>query len=491
MATNKTAQFESTCAVLNGRVIVAYVDSNEGVYYLGGDPQHLPSYTPRLVGFSVSEDGGATFQDKGVPPLARSGTPSNDDGDAGDPVLAVDTASETLYLVGTSPRNSGYKGIPLWKSTDGGLTFGNALIVRDDIIDSDKPWLAVDNAAGTGQHDGYLGCSGRVGALPNQTNGIWLSVSTDGSLGSWSAPLLVRRTDADDVIQVQSLIPVAGPVHVTYGFWQERTSDGTNWIKMRTIGNRGSTLGDIRTVAQLATTNSQYGNLELLRSNNATNTDNFRAFPFPVPAVNPIKTNHLYVAYADRGTNSGDKADIFFLSSTNGGTNWTSPLRVNTVWTNDQWMPVLAVKPDGTQLFMAWYDRRNDTNNSLIDLYGRFGSIAGNGDVTFSTNDFRLTTANFPPVFAGSDTNNLPDGHYDPVYPPGLVNLHWWYSEWSSNPALVTSDAFKGHVGEYNGALADAQYVYTTWTDYRLPASGTLYGRYQADIRAVRISWPQ
>jgi len=38
----------------------------------------------------------------------------------------------------------------------------------------------------------------------------------------------------------------------------------------------------------------------------------------------------------------------------------------------DQWMPVLAVKPDGTQLFMAWYDRRNDTNNSLIDVYGRW-----------------------------------------------------------------------------------------------------------------------
>lgn len=70
--------------------------------------------------------------------------------------------------------------------------------------------------------------------------------------------------------------------------------------------------------------------------------------------------------------------------------------------TNYQWMPVLAVKPDGTQLFMAWYDRRNDTNNSLMDLHGRFGTIATNGDVTFATNDFRITTTNFPPVFAGT-----------------------------------------------------------------------------------------
>ena len=36
-------------------------------------------------------------------------------------------------------------------------------------------------------------------------------------------------------------------------------------------------------------------------------------------------------------------------------------------------MQVLAVKPDGTQLFVAWYDRRNNPNNSLIDFCGRWG----------------------------------------------------------------------------------------------------------------------
>jgi hypothetical protein len=36
---------------------------------------------------------------------------------------------------------------------------------------------------------------------------------------------------------------------------------------------------------------------------------------------------------------------------------------------NDQWMPVIAIKPVGNKLFVAWYDRRNDTsNNSLIDV---------------------------------------------------------------------------------------------------------------------------
>jgi len=233
-----------------------------------------------------------------------------------------------------------------------------------------------------------------------------------------------------------------------------------------------------------------YGNFRLKRSNTAINDDTFRAFPFPVPAANAVKTNHLYVAYADKGTNAADTPDIFFVSSTNGGTSWTSPRRVNSIGTNDQWMPVLAVKPDGTQLFMAWYDRRNDTNNSLIEVYGCFGTIATNGDVAFSTNDFRITTTNFPPVFAGTLTSNTNDGHYDPVYPPGLVNLHWWYTNWPAPPGHFDADTYKSHVGEYNGAFADDQHVNVTWTDYRLPAAGTLYPRNQADIRFVRITWP-
>jgi hypothetical protein len=290
---------------------------------------------------------------------------------------------------------------------------------------------------------------------------------------------------------VQSPIPVIGPDHVVYTFWFEGDGvlPGTNWLKMRKVENRGATLGDIQTIRQLVTTNVTYGNLELLRSNTSTNDDTFRAFPFPVPAANPAKTNHLYLAYADRGTNSGDKADVFFLCSTNGGANWTEPVQASTQWTNDQWMPVLAVKPDGTQLFLAWYDRRNDTNNSLIDLYGRFASLAANGEVNFSTNDFRITATNFAPVFAGTLTSNTNNGHYDPVYPPWQVNLHWWYPEWPAPPGNLTAPNARDHVGEYNGAWGDGQYVFLTWTDYRIPAADTLYARNQSDIRLVRIPW--
>ena len=92
-------------------------------------------------------------------------------------------------------------------------------------------------------------------------------------------------------------------------------------------------------------------------------------------------------------------------------------------------MPVLTVKPDGTKLLVTWYDRRNDPNNSVIDVYGRWGAIAVDGSVTFGT-EFRVTSANFPLVFAGTLQANQSKGQYDPVYPPGGVNLNWWYRDW-------------------------------------------------------------
>ena len=166
------------------------------------------------------------------------------------------------------------------------------------------------------------------------------------------------------------------------------------------------------------------------------------------------------------------------------------------VWTNDQWMPVLAVKPDGTQLFMGWYDRRSDTNNSLMDVYGRWAGIGTNGAVSFG-NEFRISTVSFPPVFVGTLVENRLEGHFDPVYPPGDVNLHWWYAEWPEPPAPPTEDenltraTYIAHVGEYNAAFSDENSVYIVWSDARIPSVGLARIRSQTDIRALKLTWPE
>ena len=162
-------------------------------------------------------------------------------------------------------------------------------------------------------------------------------------------------------------------------------------------------------------------------------TDWFRVFPFPVVAVNPdpAKADDLYVAYADKGAAPGDKADVFFVRSLNGGASWSAPARISTVANNDQWMPMMCVKPDGTKLLVAWYDRRHDPNNSLIDVYGRWGTIAANGEVSFGT-EFKITTQSFPPVFAGTLANR-DQGTTTPCIRRTTSTCTWWYGDWPAS----------------------------------------------------------
>jgi hypothetical protein len=161
-------------------------------------------------------------------------------------------------------------------------------------------------------------------------------------------------------------------------------------------------------------------------------------------------------------------------------------------------MPVLAVKPDGTQLFMAWYDRRNDPNNGLMEAFGRWGTIETSGSVSLG-DEFRITPVSFPHVFSGTDTNHFLPGWYDPTYPPDDaeddplvgVNLHWWYPEWpADDPYALAYGTHRHHVGEYNGATVDGDSVLFTWTDNRV-RWGRQSTRNQSDIRLIKIQWPQ
>jgi len=179
-----------------------------------------------------------------------------------------------------------------------------------------------------------------------------------------------------------------------------------------------------------------------------------------------------------------DQPNIYFIQSTNGGTTWSDPIQVNAEPTNgpptDQWYPALAVKPDGSKLFISWYDRRNDpTNQSLIELYGAFAALPVSNAESFGTN-FAISTASFPPAFTG--TNDVP-GSYDPVYPP-------WVS--FDDPRRCTSfdGLYRDFTGnDYHTAVADENYVYCTWSDNRVWSTNQNVARPQADIRYVRLVW--
>ena len=120
--------------------------------------------------------------------------------------------------------------------------------------------------------------------------------------------------------------------------------------------------------------------------------------PIVASPSNPLE---LYITYAADPDGAGfEEADIFFIKSTDGGLNWSAPLLVNHDDTSpcDQFLPWMAVKPDGT-IDIAWYDRRNDSTDTLWEV---FMTRSVDGGTSFSTNIPVTTLSSFPtPVTPG------------------------------------------------------------------------------------------
>src|SRR5579871_5451933 len=406
-------QSETCTLVFGSNVVVGYNDSTA---YTGF------TQDAHFTGYSLSTDGGNTFTDEGT-------LPHDTNGDLGDPVLAADTVAGTIYFA-TLPFGDefGVPGMQVFRSFDGGATFqspvnGDPGFSSSDFLD--KGWIAVDNAPGTGQGTVYVGCTDF-----GSSTRICLTHSTDGG-ASWGPS--GGMTIATGTVQGNNV--VVGTDHSVYVFWLDGNS-ASQQILVRKSTDGGNTFGSSVTVATLKTTGVN-GDLGL---------GGFRSNAFPQAAVNPISGN-LYVVYNDT-PGSGDRADIFFTQSTDGGATWSAPVRVNDdTTTNDQWQPTVAVSPDGSQVFVGFYDRRLDSSNYMIDTFGVIG-IAGGSSVTFQPN-FPITSTSFPPVFG-----------VDPV-----VN--------------------STYMGDYDKADADNAFFYYSWGDNRLPSAG--HSGDNADVRLTLI----
>ena len=383
--TSQYTQSETSITLAGpGNVVVAYNNSR-----LYSNPGSL-----HFTGWSNSTDDGASFTDRGA-------LPASSNGDVGDPVLVYDSTSGDVYLATLMFNGSG---IQVFKSTDGGVSFGapvNAAPGKSGF--QDKPWLAIDNHAGTGQGNLYL-----VERDFGTGDGIYFYSSTDGGT-TWgpNGGTLIASGN-------QGAFVAVGPSHEVYVFWW--TSTG---IMCRASTDQGATFGPPTTVATFLSGGGTNGDLGL----------GFRTNRFPHAAVNPF-SGEIYVVYNDKPASS-DRCDIYMTESAAGGTAWTAPVRVNDdAGLNDQFMPTVTVTSDGSYVFVTWYDRRNDPSNNLIDRYGVIGDALGPA-VVFDPN-FRITDQSFAPVYGG-----------DPV-----VN--------------------STYMGDYDQATSDGYFFYTSWGDNRL-----------------------
>jgi polyvinyl alcohol dehydrogenase (cytochrome) len=459
-ALDTTAQdTQSETAIVLGsgsKVIVAY---NDTVASYAGDSYHG-------IGYSRSVNGGASFGEGSLPLSTHH--------DESDPTLARSAKTGTIFLstlsvdqVTNNPNPppplqwNGLEQVNVYRSTNNGASFQQpangtpGFVANVDYMD--KPWIAVDNFPGPGYGTVYLVTDHAQQLVSGGpvTFDMLLTRSTDDGLtwGPSGGTKIVSSTDANFVGPNVTV----GPDHAVYVSWWQYTDKNFPFshasILMRKSTDGGVTFDDPVTVTKLKT---PYFTGDLLLTDGSGHYFNTNAFPQTV--INPA-TGDIYMAFNDQGNGSGnDRGNIYFTQSSNGGRNWSNPVQVNDDRTNnDQWFPALAVTPDGSHVGLFWYDRRLDPANNLIDRFGAIGTVSGHA-VTFGAN-FRITDVSFAPAFTYWDSG-VSDWHIqDPVVHPG-------------------------YMGDYDQAVADNNYFYTTWGDNRLADA---FHASQPDVRFVRI----
>jgi hypothetical protein len=157
---------------------------------------------------------------------------------------------------------------------------------------------------------------------------------------------------------------------------------------------------------------------------------------------------HVYVAFHDGsavrtpdiGSDTGfyGFADAMVSRSTNGGSSWDAPVKVNDNVElglgTDQYQPGVAVDKTG-RVASCFYDRRRDPANFMID---RFCAISADGGQNWGAN-VRHTARSFAPIHAT-------DGLINPVYMGDYDSL--------AGESMLTHEGF---VGAYSriGAVAN------------------------------------
>jgi hypothetical protein len=383
-----STQSETSVAGFGNNVVVTFNDSGEFRTF------------PTFMGYSLSTDGGASFTDLGkVPPFVL---PPVLQLNGGDPALVADGAGDFyvahLTSVTTAVRPAGFtNAIGINKSTDGGQTWGPTVYpaVGGVRVNStqDKEFIAVDVSGGACHGYVYVSWTSFGGTIPpggSPNPPIFVSRSTDGG-ATFSVPMQISPF----AHATQGSEPAVGPAGELYVAWFRITGPPPGpglpplgpAIMVAKSTNCGATFGPAVEVASL--TPIGFGGAPV----NARLRGNFRTNSFPRIDVNPVNGD-VYIVY-NANPPGPDGADIFLTRSTNGGSTWSAPTRVNSdPGDNDQFFPDVAVNANGA-IEVAWYDQRRDPENFRMDVYHARSTDRG---LSFGPNQRVTSTSSLPAV---------------------------------------------------------------------------------------------
>ena len=289
----------------------------------------------RQAGYAYTTNGGVTwnFPARIEPGVFRS-----------DPVLATGPDGRFYY---NSLTNAGAFGTDQWRSPDGGQTYQRL----GGSFGGDKQWITIDTTNSVGRGHQYQSWS----TASNPTPGLQFNRSTDGGT-TWSTPVAIP----------------------TQGIWGTLDVDNSGRLFLG-LTNSSRTFYCVRSSnARFAAQTPTFDLTTTISLNNG-------AIGFNLP-INPAGLAGQVSLVVDKSTgptagnvyllcsvgpNTSNPLDVYFVRSTNGGTSFSTPRRLNTDPTGQgafHWFGTLSVAPNG-RLDAVWLDTREDVNDRLSALY--------------------------------------------------------------------------------------------------------------------------
>jgi hypothetical protein len=448
--------------------------------------ENLPNYLFK-VGTYESFDGGRTWEDQGQLPGFCEEPPQCDPSDeasyrtVSDPSVAFDDEGNAYLNTLDAPGGTfAFTGFNMTLNIKRpGKPWSDPITVHDNrdtpiteqLLLDDKNWIAVDNVTDVDGGPNEPG-DGKIGTM-------YICWSFDGSQAPLQQIVLMRSLDGGETwggvapgdntpyqlsqkgaisgIGCHILIGPNGEVYVT---WYDNQIDGMMQVKST---DRGQTFTPATPVALITGVNEPFegqsfrnlsipstaidkdGNIYIVAASAGGEGEPVR----PGVEFEQLKERHLR-AENEAEEDAGPGADIVMFKSTDGGSTYSGPVRVNGGQTDterDQFQPWIAVTPEG-QVNVSYFDRRNDPNNFFIDTYL---SRSNDGGETFS--DTRVTRT---------------------MWDPRL------------NPPVSVSGEF---IGDYQGLVADDNVAIPFWNDTQaanLDQNDAGYSPYQ-EVWSARV----
>jgi hypothetical protein len=409
-------QSEVSAAASGRNIVVTYNDSTG--LHLSPNPSGPGLITDRvqLSGYAVSNDGGQTWTRGFMPPAPGAADTF------GDPSVGADRHGN-FYFANLGLSSTGHGTIQVNTSTDGGNTFGPAVIVQIDDR-SDKDWLAVgpdpvdknrDNVYVTWTSFQPRACELRFGRStdggatwtaktifvptgdPNPTHPTncltFSNIVVDSITGTLYVPFL-RFSNADqDFIQLL----ISDDAGDTFRFAQFNVP-GAPDPTVLPVTQPGELTecggGNFRLTIHDAA-NAGPGAFRLPRYINASRMTLQPAFA--------ARNGVLYMAWSNSASLSFGAAantNVWFMRSNDGGNTWTAATMVNPAVAADTQhvLPSLAIDEDPNDVHVSYYTQHTNgtVDVDMANSHDRGATFPVDRTVRLTSTSFNLPPTNIP-----------------------------------------------------------------------------------------------